>query len=248
MNKCNCGKALTRICCNKKCIVCCNNKNCEIHNIIKRIKVYTQKELNEIKFIFHKTVIPNEIVDYIVDEYINKFKHCKLCNNKHENLVRCDCCEEQFCNKCVIDNKTKFRNNIFCRKCNTNLHKEYICNDCNYYHKRSISCKRCNNTVCVYCNNLDYCFNCFTIIKDDLILTQEQLENNYFRCDNCNCIERYPNTCECCYNGVLCDNCIYYKNINDNCYKYCHNCTNLTCEFCINCNDCTEHNDCNENN
>jgi hypothetical protein len=62
-------------CCNNVCKKCCSNYECKIHFI----QDYTKKLLNDYKMLLYKkTKFPNEIINYIVDEYVFIIKK-KLC-------------------------------------------------------------------------------------------------------------------------------------------------------------------------
>lgn len=197
---------------------------------------HTQKDLDEIKFNFNQTKLPDNIIDYIVDDFINTFSKCKLCPKKNENLNTCECCEDEFCDNC-IDTNLFFSKQSFCKNCKKNKVslKKNVCNLCFYYNKNTIDCKICKQNACPDCCVAKYCCECYlSLDKDQDLLSDEDKE--HFQCKFCNHIFDMNEIVHCDYCGEYntsedCCN-IYYKDAD---IRLCIDCVNegvFSCEKC----------------
>lgn len=189
-------------------------------------------KLNNITKILEKTILPTEIINYIVNDFIDPRYKCIPCNTKFERYFSnyCEKCRIKCCNNCLLEKRIK-NNYKLCKECYptiTDIYSlfNYVCCECNdgshcgdYWY----FCKRCNQNVCYRCCYLeDYCKTCYELIKDTIDLCDY---DDYSRCERCDGIYhlddgfRWCTTCE--------------ETICRDCASWCDECRNDTCNTCI---------------
>lgn len=268
MNKCKCGKLSSLTCVKKVCGPCCNDFSCLNHSekflrlrkkiLSKNYSNYIQENLLETTSILHKTILPDTIINYILNEFINPLPKCTICCKKDKNHDKCEKCNENYCLNCILKKKFDDTHKL-CKTCYpivNNIHDIYknVCDNCTRYdndEQNYISCEICNKINCKKCNFIRYCYTCFLTLNQNLINIDD--EEDYSRCDICNNIEKIyeMNSCYDCGNYncydchnycrtcevILCNECSYNcyhceKTLCDNCTNYCNNCDNFVCKKC----------------
>ena len=125
---CNCKikkVKINTICKSKSCCsTCCNNSHCYFH--FNTTKYLTTKDLNYYKFLLIKK-LPLEIVNYIINEYLDNRIICNICNYKFKNLSKaldndniqnCEICDDWICNKtCSKEIFSGTKLSIWCNNC-----------------------------------------------------------------------------------------------------------------------------------
>lgn len=202
-------------------------------NLFKKEK-RPQNELDEIKLILQKTILPDEISEYIIEEFINTNEKCKMCHKKNETFKICEKCNNKHCQNCTLTKEFKKKHNV-CKKCYpeiTDIHDLYknVCECCTYcdnYKENYHSCEMCNKISCHNCYFVRFCWKCYYTLDDSTIDISN--EEDYSRCDECNYITHNYDLYEC----KMCN-----KNYCDSCRKNCDDCEDYLCNDCI-----TEYND-----
>lgn len=195
-------------------------------------------ELTEITNILEKTILLPDIINYIVNDFIDPRYKCVPCNTKFERYCSnyCQKCKIKCCDKCLL--KVTFKKTYkVCYKCYptiTDIYSlfKYTCYNCNessnnenYYH----NCIRCDKSICnLHITFSNHCQDCYQLVKDTIDISEfEDLD----RCERCNDIcdrdddFRLCKTCE----EVICRVCS----------SWCDKCSNDTCNTClIKCTSC----------
>lgn len=133
---CKCNNDGDENCINKFCQNCCKNFECDHHYMYK--EDLTIEVLNDYKKIItnYKIKIPVEIINYIVDEFIDDRNNCCVCQIRfdYDNLTTCNECKQYICYDCVFDKDIKC-SNYDCYHCRSgrgcwNNRSERYCEDC----------------------------------------------------------------------------------------------------------------------
>lgn len=127
---CKCNKNFIGLKCKyRKCSECCKNLKCHLH-YLQDIDLDT-KILNNYKIELYKyKLLPTEIVNKIIDEFLDSRFTCSICTYKINfqndffsgKIVQCDICNIWICSDWVNNNCCKILNDVFrsyyyCSKC-----------------------------------------------------------------------------------------------------------------------------------
>lgn len=139
--KCSCNQMGSPYCVDKNCSRCCNNKDCVKHKNSQQKTIViaedkssnieiTQNVLNDYKFLFYSfnKNLPIEIINKIVDEYLDDRNFCITCKWKFDDdaydMMFCDCCNECICDVCCNQNYDGYKIEYYCDDCYEELESE----------------------------------------------------------------------------------------------------------------------------